>query len=216
MNYYLYRLIFHANENNHILKCRRLFHQYTVDMYAKVETERLTFIRYKQIKLRCRVYSPSRCYHCWKKRTECRPNYDSLRNKHRKSSSTYARIRTRYHNVRLTLWLTKFFYRVHVQSSVDINPKKLIFRQIIHRSPWHNHGSFRAEIEIIDGFHCEAWCVRRDALLDVFSVVAETRIVKRIYFHLVDREDKIKLNWWCDISRNFQWRRWSRIVRCFY
>lgn len=44
------------NEDNHILKCRRLFHQYAVDMYVKVETERLTFIRLNQAQLRSEEY----------------------------------------------------------------------------------------------------------------------------------------------------------------
>ena len=44
------------NEDNHILKCRQLFHQYIVDMYAKIETERLLFIRLNQTKLRSEEY----------------------------------------------------------------------------------------------------------------------------------------------------------------
>lgn len=44
------------NEDNHILKCRRLFHKYSVDMYVKVETERLTFIRLIQAKLYSEEY----------------------------------------------------------------------------------------------------------------------------------------------------------------
>lgn len=44
------------NEDNHILKCRKLFHQYVVDMYVKIETERLTFIRLNQRKLRSEEY----------------------------------------------------------------------------------------------------------------------------------------------------------------
>lgn len=39
MNYYSYRLMVRENEDNYILKYRRLFHQYDVDMYVKVETE---------------------------------------------------------------------------------------------------------------------------------------------------------------------------------
>ena len=42
MNYYSYRLMIRENEDNHILKCRRLYHKYVVDMYVKIETERLT------------------------------------------------------------------------------------------------------------------------------------------------------------------------------
>lgn len=44
------------NKDNHILKCRRLFHQYAVDMYVKVESELLTFIRLNQTKLRSEEY----------------------------------------------------------------------------------------------------------------------------------------------------------------
>lgn len=39
------------NEDNHILKCRQLVHQYIVDMYAKIEKERLLFIRLNQTRL---------------------------------------------------------------------------------------------------------------------------------------------------------------------
>ena len=52
MNYYSYRLMIRHNEDNYILKCRQLFHQYIVDMYAKIESERLLFIRLNQTKLR--------------------------------------------------------------------------------------------------------------------------------------------------------------------
>lgn len=44
------------NEDNHIIKCRQLFHQYVVDMYAKIESERLRYIRFNQAKLRAEEY----------------------------------------------------------------------------------------------------------------------------------------------------------------
>lgn len=44
------------NEENHVLKCRRLFHQYAVDMYCKIESERLNYIRFHQKELRCEEY----------------------------------------------------------------------------------------------------------------------------------------------------------------
>ncbi|GBP88778.1 hypothetical protein EVAR_100700_1 [Eumeta japonica] len=44
MNYYSYRLMIRQDAENHLLKCRQLFHQYIVDMYAKIETERLPYI----------------------------------------------------------------------------------------------------------------------------------------------------------------------------
>lgn len=56
MNFYAYRLMIRENEENHILRCRKLFHQYVVDMYAKIESERLNFIRFNQAKLRSEEY----------------------------------------------------------------------------------------------------------------------------------------------------------------
>lgn len=52
MNFYSYRLMIREGEENHILKCRRLFHQFAVDIYVKIETERLTYIRLNQKQLR--------------------------------------------------------------------------------------------------------------------------------------------------------------------
>ena len=40
------------DEDNYIFKSHQLFHQYIVDMYAKIESERLLFIRLNHIKLR--------------------------------------------------------------------------------------------------------------------------------------------------------------------
>ncbi|XP_054745485.1 uncharacterized protein LOC129249840 [Anastrepha obliqua] len=56
MNFYSYRLMVRPQEQNYILRCRKLYHQYIVDMYAKIETERLNFIRFNQAKLRSEQY----------------------------------------------------------------------------------------------------------------------------------------------------------------
>lgn len=56
MNYYAYRLMMRQNADNYLLRFRRLFQQYCVDMYVKIETERLTFIRLNQVKLRSEEY----------------------------------------------------------------------------------------------------------------------------------------------------------------
>lgn len=55
-DFYAYRLMSREGEDNHILKCRQLFHQYIVDMYAKIESERLLYIRLNQSKLRSEQY----------------------------------------------------------------------------------------------------------------------------------------------------------------
>ncbi|GBP60776.1 hypothetical protein EVAR_41115_1 [Eumeta japonica] len=56
MNFYAYRLTIRQNEFNHLLKCRELLHHFMVDMYAKIESERLLFIRLNQRKLRAEEY----------------------------------------------------------------------------------------------------------------------------------------------------------------
>ncbi|GFX85925.1 helitron_like_N domain-containing protein [Trichonephila clavipes] len=56
MSYYAYRMMIRENADNHILKCRQLFHQYIVDMYAKIKSERLLYIRLNQVKLRSEEY----------------------------------------------------------------------------------------------------------------------------------------------------------------
>ena len=56
MHYYSYRLMIRQDEDNYILKCRQLFHQCVVDMYAKIESERLLYIRLNQTKLRSEQY----------------------------------------------------------------------------------------------------------------------------------------------------------------
>ena len=52
MNYYSYKIMICHNEEIYILRCRQLFHQYVVDMDAKIESEHLLFIRLNQTKLR--------------------------------------------------------------------------------------------------------------------------------------------------------------------
>lgn len=56
MKYYGYQIMIREKEHNHILMCRILFSQYIVDMYAKIESERLLFIRLNQKKLRAENY----------------------------------------------------------------------------------------------------------------------------------------------------------------
>ncbi|XP_036321962.1 uncharacterized protein LOC118735980 [Rhagoletis pomonella] len=56
MNFYSYRLMVRPQEQNYILRCRKLYHQYIVDMYAKIGTERLNFVRFNQAKLRSEQY----------------------------------------------------------------------------------------------------------------------------------------------------------------
>ena len=55
-DYYAYRLMLRKISANHLHRCSQLFNQYLVDVYAKVETERLLFIKLNQKKLRVENY----------------------------------------------------------------------------------------------------------------------------------------------------------------
>ncbi|KIH43640.1 hypothetical protein ANCDUO_26349, partial [Ancylostoma duodenale] len=55
-DFYANRIMVRDASPNHLLKCRQLFHQFVVDMYAKIESERLLYIRLNQRKLRVDDY----------------------------------------------------------------------------------------------------------------------------------------------------------------
>lgn len=55
-DFYAYRIMIRENQSNHLIKCRALYNQFIVDMYAKIESERLLFIRLNQKKLRAEEY----------------------------------------------------------------------------------------------------------------------------------------------------------------
>jgi hypothetical protein len=58
MKFYGYRLMVRAPPDfNTLLRCRRSMQQYVVDMYVKVETERLALIRAKQKESRADSHS---------------------------------------------------------------------------------------------------------------------------------------------------------------
>ncbi|CAF1468876.1 unnamed protein product [Rotaria magnacalcarata] len=56
MDFYAYRIMMRTGAVNYILRCRQLFHQFIVDMYTKIESERLWFIRLNPNKLRVDEY----------------------------------------------------------------------------------------------------------------------------------------------------------------
>lgn len=54
MDFYGYRLMMRFNI---LLRCKDLFHQFIVDMYGKIEAERLRHIRFNQRALRVEQYA---------------------------------------------------------------------------------------------------------------------------------------------------------------
>ncbi|GBN99610.1 hypothetical protein AVEN_169501-1 [Araneus ventricosus] len=55
--FYAFRFMFRTTNLISFLRCKELFHQFVVDMYAKIESERLRFIRLNQKKLRVEDYA---------------------------------------------------------------------------------------------------------------------------------------------------------------
>ena len=55
-DFYAYKLMVRNDSFNTILRGAQLFHQYIVDMYVKIESERLSFIRFNQASLRADNY----------------------------------------------------------------------------------------------------------------------------------------------------------------
>ncbi|XP_039483518.1 uncharacterized protein LOC120446564 [Drosophila santomea] len=51
-----YRFMIRPQEDNFISRCGKLFKQYAVDMYAKIETERLNYLRFNQTYLQSEEY----------------------------------------------------------------------------------------------------------------------------------------------------------------
>ena len=112
MHYYSYRLMIRQDEDNFILKYRQWFQQYIVDMYAKIESERLLFIRLNQTKLRSEQYIHSR---------DAVVNDGNTSNVGRLTiflfvvcwqSMSYACICSRCYCVCSSLWSSKFFYYI--------------------------------------------------------------------------------------------------------
>ncbi|XP_076301721.1 uncharacterized protein LOC143219730 [Lasioglossum baleicum] len=55
-SFYSFRIMIREGEDNHLVYFRSLFSQFLVDMYAKIETERLMYIRKNQAQLRADSY----------------------------------------------------------------------------------------------------------------------------------------------------------------
>ncbi|GIY66653.1 ATP-dependent DNA helicase [Caerostris extrusa] len=55
-DYYAYRLMIRCGQDNVILRCLELCQQFMVDMYVKIESERLRYLRHNQQKLRAEEY----------------------------------------------------------------------------------------------------------------------------------------------------------------
>ncbi len=56
MEFYAYRIMARTNDFNHLLRTKNLFHQFLVDMYVKIEGERLRYVRHNHSKLRVDGY----------------------------------------------------------------------------------------------------------------------------------------------------------------
>jgi len=149
MIYYAYRMMTRTHQDNVILKCRRLFQQLAVDVYIKVETERLAFIRFDQAKLRSEtIYT---CVVQFIQMVMFRILAVWRFSHHLKSEDLHARIRSRRYDVRAKLGNSRFIYYVHLQSEVDGNWTWVGTGPKTARSPWHNRQSISAKTQGYDG-----------------------------------------------------------------
>lgn len=57
MDLYAYHFMIHLNAFNHLHKYQQLFHDYAVDIYAEIESERLGYIRGNQKQPRSEDYA---------------------------------------------------------------------------------------------------------------------------------------------------------------
>ena len=56
-DFYAYHLMVRQPDSNHLLRCRDLLSQFVVDMYCKIESERLLYIKLNQKQLRVESYA---------------------------------------------------------------------------------------------------------------------------------------------------------------
>ena len=56
MEYYSYRLQFRDNNYSILHRSGRIFQQYVVDMYAKIEQSRLNYLKNNQHEIRAELY----------------------------------------------------------------------------------------------------------------------------------------------------------------
>ena len=55
-DFYAFRIMLRTYDFNTLHRCGHLFHQFITDMFAKIEAERLNFIRFNQTKLGAEEY----------------------------------------------------------------------------------------------------------------------------------------------------------------
>ncbi len=56
-DFYRHRLMVRDGQSRHLFRCGKLFQQYIVDMYLKMELQRINYLRFNQSKLRVETYS---------------------------------------------------------------------------------------------------------------------------------------------------------------
>ena len=100
--------------------CGRLFHQYIVDMYAKVEGFRLTFFRTNQTTIRADLYQGVMDCCCCRRWIDCLRyrNANHLTGDIHWRATIYAESVPRRDGDRPYTWQTGFVYHVYVQSKV--------------------------------------------------------------------------------------------------
>lgn len=116
---YAYRTMQRLEQENHILMCRDLFHQFIVDMNAKIGSERLLFMRLNQKKLRAEEYIHLKDAVVSDGNVNNVGRLIILPSSFTGSPRNNARICTRCHDLCSKLWKTRSVCNVYLQSIVD-------------------------------------------------------------------------------------------------
>lgn len=136
MDFCVFRIMIRTGSANHIFKCRQLFHQFIVDMYAKVESERLLFIRLKPKEALSRpVYSFTGCCGCGE-RWKCGRHVYITGYIHRKSKTCMNMLKMLWHMFELMGIPISSLHSHVIQLRMNIKKSFWLFRHVLIGMIW--------------------------------------------------------------------------------
>ena len=116
LNFYAFHLMVRVDNFNHVLRFKEVISQYFVDMYAKMEAERLRYLRSNQKQLRAEQWSAG-CHQHRRKCQQCWPASYSTFVLHW-LSTLHERTGPGCYVVRPQTWPSWFVYNIYMQSKV--------------------------------------------------------------------------------------------------
>ena len=121
-DFYAYRIMLRTDDFNTLHRSGHLFHQFITDMFAKIEAERLNFIRFNQTKLRA-----EECIHLKDAIRDDKDTSEIGQLIILPSSFTggmrymHERTQDAIHDIRTLPWSPRSLHHLHLQSKVARN-----------------------------------------------------------------------------------------------